>query len=92
MSNPTKLRLQYPIKIDGKAVDVISLRRPTVGDMRAVSQIGDPVEQEVALFARLSGINPEDLDQMDRATDYQRLGEIYNGFFEGEGEGMAAPE
>ena len=65
--------LDYPIKNGmGETVSVIKMRRARVGDMRAVGSLKNEVEQELGLFARLTGLVPEDLDLLDW-QDYQKL-------------------
>ncbi|WP_455020140.1 phage tail assembly protein [Kingella denitrificans] len=67
------ITLTYPVRLaTGQELTSITLRRPCVGDLRAVAQFGSDVEQEIALFSRLAGLVPEDIDLLDFA-DYQAI-------------------
>ena len=70
--------LQYPYTTaDGVGLKELSIRRLTVGDMRQVTnQHTSAGDIEVTLFARMSGLVPEDIDQMDLA-DYEQLKMAY---------------
>lgn len=81
MGTATTIKLRFPFKANGKTVNSVTVRRPTVADMRAVGDVEEIVEAEVAMMARITGINPEDLGQMDRGIDYTRLVMAYNDFF-----------
>lgn len=50
----------------------LKLSRPLVGDLHAVANASSDVEQEIALFARLSGLVPKNVDLLDFA-DYQAM-------------------
>lgn len=80
MSKGEKVPLQFPITIDGVKHDALYLRRPQVADLLAVERSkGSEVEQDVAMLARLTGINPPDLEEVDLA-DYYKLNEKFAGF------------
>ncbi|WP_255631588.1 phage tail assembly protein [Caballeronia sp. dw_19] len=70
--------LDFPTKFDGIARDSLTLRRPKVRDMRAAAKVspGDDDGQELALFAALAEVAPNDLEDMDLA-DYNRLQDAY---------------
>ena len=79
MSNTT-IKLNYPLTVDGKEVTEISMRRPKVKDQRnAEKSATDDAGREISLFSALTGINPEDLEELDMA-DYTRLQEAYRSF------------
>ena len=74
------VELNYPINIDGQTVNKIEMRRPRVKDMRSADKVdGSDADREIRLFAVLSHINPEDLDELDLA-DYQQLQKAYSDF------------
>lgn len=77
----TKIKLDYPIKIDGATVNEISLRRPTVKDMRIVraSKASD-AEQEIALIANLAQWTPADVENLDMA-DFVKVQAALKDFF-----------
>lgn len=80
MSKPNTLKLEFPLKLEGGEVAALVMRRPTVGDhLAAEKATGGELDAEVILFARLCGMNPEDMQPMDMA-DYKGLQEIYKGF------------
>ncbi len=70
--------LQLPVKTAEDEIKSIELRRVKVGDILA-SQVGSDAANEVALVARLSGINPEDLNEVDFA-DWSRVQEALSYF------------
>ena len=72
------VRLDYPATFDGVTRDSITLRRPKVRDMRSAAKVapGDDDGQELALFAALAEVAPNDLEDMDLG-DYNRLQDAY---------------
>ena len=70
--------LDFPTKFDGVERDHLTLRRPKVRDMRSAAKVapGDDDGQELALFATLAEVAPNDLEDMDLA-DYNRLQDAY---------------
>jgi len=73
-----KIDLKYPItRPDGSKVASLTLKRATVGDLKAAQRLSDkPEEQELALIARITGLVPEDVELMDLA-DYKRVQESF---------------
>lgn len=73
----TVVKLKYPIKLaTGQMLEQVTLRRLCVGDLRAVSHLTNEAEQELALFARMTGMVPEDLDCLDLA-DWKQMQETF---------------
>lgn len=70
--------LKYPVKLaSGKALAKLELRRAKVADLREASRgSAAPEDQEVALLARLSGLLPEDVLELDLA-DYKVLQDAF---------------
>ena len=69
-----------PLQFDGETVHALTMRRATVKDQLEAQKSSDNVaEQELHLFARLCGINPELVETMDIA-DYRLLQEQYSSF------------
>ncbi|MFJ3448064.1 phage tail assembly protein [Pseudomonas sichuanensis] len=68
------VRLSRPTECNGVQVDTISLRAPTVRDIRAAqATAGDDDEQrELNLFASLGEVSSKDLEGM-ALKDYSRL-------------------
>lgn len=62
----TVMKLKYPVRLaTGQVLSELKVRRPRVGDLRAVMHIGSEVEQGLMLVARVTGLVPEDLDELD---------------------------
>lgn len=62
----TVVKLKYPVRLaTGQVLSELTVRRPRVGDLRAVMHIGSEVEQGLMLVARVTGLVPEDLDELD---------------------------
>ncbi len=58
--------LKYPVRLaTGQMLDKVTVRRPRVGDLRAVMHIANEAEQGLALVSRMTGLVPEDLDMLD---------------------------
>ena len=69
--------LKYPLRLPtGVLLEKVSVRRPRVGDVRAVAHIGNETEQGLAVLARVTGLVPEDLDLLD-LEDLQALQECF---------------
>ena len=72
-----EIKLKYPVRLaTGEMLEKLTLRRPKVGDIRAVTGLTTDAEQELAIMARISGLVPEDLDELDIA-DYKALQEFF---------------
>ena len=77
----TNIKLQYPIKVDGVTINEISLRRPTVKDMRVARITGkDDAAQEINLIANLAQITTEAVESIDMA-DFVKVQKALAGFF-----------
>lgn len=72
------IRLTKPTTMNGVSVDRITMRAPTVGDMRGAAKMApnDKEEQELVLFASLAGVGKNDIEAL-RLKDYNRLQEGY---------------
>ena len=76
------ITLKLPIKNGlGETVSELKMRRAKVGDLKAVGHIKSEVEQEIALFARLTGLVPEDFELIDLA-DYKQIQNTFRKFSE----------
>ncbi|PKL94627.1 MAG: phage tail assembly protein [Gammaproteobacteria bacterium HGW-Gammaproteobacteria-8] len=74
------LKLVFPFDHKGQHLAEVTMRRPKVGDMLVARKgKGDDAEQELMLFASLTGVPPEAFQEMDM-LDYQKLQGIYRGF------------
>ncbi|AKG11491.1 phage tail assembly protein [Moraxella bovoculi] len=82
LNTHTTIVLKFPIKNGlGETVSELKMRRAKVGDLRAVGQLKNEMEQELALFARLTCLVPEDLDLLDTA-DYKQIQDTFRKFSE----------
>lgn len=71
------IELFYPVVLaDGSRLERITMRRAKVGDLRAVSHLEGEAAQEIAMLARLSGLVPEDLEDLD-LCDYKQLQDFF---------------
>jgi hypothetical protein len=72
------VKLSRPIKLSGVSVNTITLRSPTIRDVRGAKKLSkdDKEYQEIILFASLSGVGPEEIETLS-LKDYGRLQEGY---------------
>ena len=76
-----EIELQFPIDFEGGKLSKVELRRPKVADVvKARKGLKDEAEQEVALIAKLSGLPPAAIEDLD-ISDYKKMQEILSGFF-----------
>ncbi len=68
------VKLSRPSECNGVQVDTISLRAPTVRDIRSAQQAtnGDDEQRELNLFASLAEVGVKDLEGLT-LKDYSRL-------------------
>ncbi|KJK05376.1 phage tail assembly protein [Pseudomonas tussilaginis] len=66
--------LSKPTDANGVQVDKLTLRAPTVRDIRTAQATasGDDEQRELNLFATLAGVSPNDLEGL-ALKDYSRL-------------------
>lgn len=74
-----KYKLLFPIKADGQELKELTVRRPTVRDLKNSRRACDNSEQDLQLLADLTNIAPKDLENMDLA-DYNAIWEIVGKF------------
>ena len=83
------VKLKYPVRLaTGETLTELKLRRPRVGDLRAVAHLSGDAEQELAIFTRITGLVPEDLDELDLA-DYKQVQDWFRRSQESESESAA---
>ena len=63
----TTIALKHPFTApDGKRIESVTMRRPKRKDIKLAQKFSkDDVDQEDFLFARLTGLTIEDLDELD---------------------------
>jgi len=73
-----EITLKHPVKLaSGKELTKLVLRRAKVADLKEASRAGDKQdEHEIALIARLSGLVPEDVLELDLA-DYKAIQDAF---------------
>ena len=75
-----EIKLSYPVKTGSTEIAEVSVRRPKVKDMLVSDRTAKTdSEREIALFARLTGLNPEVIGEFDYA-DYKKVQKVYEGF------------
>lgn len=77
-----KIKLIAPIETkDSGTLEELEIRRPRVKDLRLAQKTGGTsADQDVRLLATLTGLRPEDIDNMD-AADYMAAQKVMQGFF-----------
>lgn len=74
-----ELKLKFPFTTPtGQKIEAVTIRRLKVRDIKAISEQsgGNPAQLELLGVARMAGLIPEDMDEMD-AADYQVLKERF---------------
>ncbi|PAV11028.1 hypothetical protein CBG25_00885 [Arsenophonus sp. ENCA] len=74
MTEPLHYSLQYPYALgSGEMLTRVTLSRLKVSDIKAVRRLSENVNDwDSLLIARMTGLIPEDIDNMD-LVDYQQL-------------------
>lgn len=71
------IALLFPLE---NGISNMTMRRPKVRDIRAANKVtGGNVEVEIAMFANLCEVTPEDINNLDMA-DYDALQKTYESF------------
>jgi hypothetical protein len=71
------LTLEFPIQLADRLLTEVTMRRPTMKDLRNHRIKGpDDTEGEFRQFAALCGLRPEEMEGMD-AADYARFQNLY---------------
>lgn len=77
-----KIKLQYPVTIDGVLISELNMRRSKVKDRLAVAAMQGKTdeEKEIVLFANLCDVSPDVIRELDE-SDYPAVQKVYIGFF-----------
>ena len=74
--------LKHPITIDGSEVTKLSLRRPTVRDIKLSQRKANEIDQTIEMVAMLSEQKPDTIESLD-AEDFtaiaNELGKLMGG-------------
>jgi hypothetical protein len=73
--------LSRGVEIAGAKVQALRMREPTVGDQLAIDKIQGDAAKEMALFANLCELTPDDLKKLS-LKDYRRLQQAFAGFID----------
>ena len=89
LNGETTIELAYPVRLaTGQVLEKVTVRRPRVGDLRAVVHITSEAEQGLALVSQITGLVPEDLDMLD-LKDLERIQATFRAEDEGQHETAA---
>ncbi|MGI0120071.1 phage tail assembly protein [Zooshikella sp. RANM57] len=74
-------KLEYPIIVNGETIEEMSVRRPTLKDMKAVEQMGGgEIEYGINILSTLSGIDQNSLEYLDIA-DFRKISDYMEKHF-----------
>jgi len=62
-----KLKLKYPIMLEGVELKEISIRRPKARDLRDMESAGTDVEKSISMISALGGMPPDAVEDLDIA-------------------------
>lgn len=80
MSEPTEIKLHYPVTVDGETYPALYMRRWKVADRVRAQRAGiDSADIELRLFADLCGVSSKVIEELD-GSDYEQITEVYKGF------------
>lgn len=76
------ITLSKPASVAGVKTSVLRMREPTVADQEVASErSGSDAAREIAVFADLCGLAPDDIRAMG-LRDYKRMQTAYLGFID----------
>ena len=79
------VRLDWPVRAEGRTVSSLTMRRPKVRDERDAKRVAeDEGDQEIALLANLCEVAPSTIHELDM-VDYRKLQEAFVGFMGADG-------
>jgi len=74
------ITLARPEKVNGETVDALSMREPTVGDMKVVQTFkGSDAEREIFGIGNLTGLTPKEVEALSM-RNFGRLQEAFKLF------------
>jgi len=74
-----KIKLDYPIEVNGATCSELILRRVTVRDLEIMGQEKTQIAQSITLLSRLTDLAPDDIRNVD-AADFDKASEVVEGF------------
>ena len=82
---PVRAALTYPVEVDGRRIDALTIRPPLVRDLRDAQRGGgESADMEIRLFANLCEVETAAIEVL-HACDYRRLQDVYADFLAGGG-------
>jgi hypothetical protein len=80
MSKDGRITLNKPLMVSGAKVSSLVMREPTVEDQIVMDEMtGSDIVKEVAMFANLCQMAPEDIRKLT-LKDYRQLQEVFKAF------------
>ncbi len=80
----TSVALSYPITWDGAKISEVTVKRPKVKDLVALTDAGvddlSEFRKSIAIVASLTGLPDGAIEELDQ-DDFQALSEVVGGFF-----------
>lgn len=68
-----EIDLIMPIEVDGKTRTKLTIKRPSVGDVKHAESFDDDFISSIRLMARVTGLSDADAEKLELATDYGRV-------------------
>lgn len=86
-----EIQLKHPFTTAaGQLIQSVKVRRPKVKDLKTAARNGsNPQEQEIGLFAVLTNLTAEDVEEMDMA-DYSQLQATFSALLDIAGPGVGS--
>lgn len=76
----SKIKLKFPVEVDGQTYAELTMRRCKVKDRRAATkQWNTDEDREIGLIANLCDVTPKVIEELD-AADYKDLLAVLVGF------------
>jgi len=79
MSEPTVIKLDYPVDAGSETIDELRLTRPKVKHLKQMDEIEGDVAKAEMMISVLSGVPLSVISNMD-AVDFAKAGEVLDGF------------
>lgn len=76
------IKLNVPVQVEGEQVTEITLKAPTVRDLREMDNASGEVGRAAALIGALAGWPPSSVNALS-SSDFTAICEVMSGFFGG---------
>lgn len=74
-----KIKLKYPVTVDGVTYSELTMRRCKVKDRRLAEKQNTDADKEITLVTNLCEVPPNVIDELD-AEDYDKCQKVLMGF------------